>query len=53
MLEAGKSLIAAKKYLEGKKAIVKTACLYIMPNAEIKPDFYLKEVKTVIKFPWE
>jgi hypoxanthine phosphoribosyltransferase len=53
MLETGKSLLVAKQYLEGKGAIVKTACLYIMPHSEIKPDFYLKEIKELAKFPWE
>ena len=53
MLETGKSLIIAKEYLEKKGAAVKTACLYAMPNSEIKPDYYLKEIKEVIKFPWE
>jgi len=53
MLETGRSLIAAKKYLEQKGAIVKTVCLYTMPHSEIKPDFYLKEVEEEINFPWE
>lgn len=53
MLETGKSLIAAKEYLEKKGAEVKTACLYMMPISEIKPDFSLKEVTEVVPFPWE
>lgn len=53
MLETGKSLIEAKKYLELKGANIKTACLYITPQSEIKPDFYLKTVNKLIKFPWE
>src|SRR5437016_5196221 len=53
MLETGKSLRAAKKYLEEKEAIVKTACLYTLPLSEIKPDYVLREVKEVITFPWE
>ncbi len=53
MLETGKSLIVAKQYLETKGAIVKTACLYIMPISEIKPDYYLKEINDAVKFPWE
>lgn len=53
MLETGKSLIAAKQYFEEKGAIVKTTCLYTMPISEIKPDFYLREIKETIKFPWE
>lgn len=53
MLETGKGLTLAKETLEAKGAIVKTACLYIMPTSEIKPDFYLKEVSDVVRFPWE
>ena len=53
ILETGKSLIVAKKHLVKKGAVVKTACLYIMPNSEIKPDYYLKEIREVAKFPWE
>ena len=53
MLESGRSLIVAKQYLESKGAIVKTACLYTMPMSEVIPDFSLKEVEVVVKFPWE
>jgi hypoxanthine phosphoribosyltransferase len=53
MLETGKSLIVAKKYLEDKGATVKTACLYIMPISEIRPDYYLKKLSEVVHFPWE
>lgn len=53
MLETGKSLIAAKEYLEKKGAEVKTACLYTMPISEIRPDFSLREVTEVVPFPWE
>jgi hypothetical protein len=53
MLETGRSLIVAKKYLETKGAKVKTACLYIMSVSEIRPDYYLKESKKIENFPWE
>jgi len=53
ILETGKSLIDAKKYLETKGANVKTACLYLMPESEIKPDFYLKTINKLVTFPWE
>ena len=53
MIETGKGLVAAKKYLESKGALVKTACLYIMPISETKPDYFLREVAEVVKFPWE
>ncbi len=53
MLETGKSLIVARSYLESKGAKVRTACLYIMPNSEVKPDFYLGLTERVERFPWE
>jgi len=53
MLETGKSMIAAKEYLEERGVEVKTTCLYTMPQSEIKPDFSLKEVTAVVPFPWE
>ena len=53
MLETGRSLIVAKKYLENKGAEVKTACLYIMPQSEIKPDYFLSRIENAAKFPWE
>ena len=53
MLETGRSLIVAKQYLESKGANVQTACLYIMPHSEITPDYFLKKVDSVQKFPWE
>lgn len=53
MLESGKSLAAAKEYLEHKGAEVKTACLYTMPQSVIVPDFFLKQVPDIVEFPWE
>jgi len=53
MVETGRSLIVAKNYLESKGAKVKTACLYILPVSEIEPDFFLRQVQTIEKFPWE
>ena len=53
MLETVRSLVVTKAYLEKKGANVKTACLYTMPISEIKPDYYLKEVDSVLEFPWE
>ncbi|MBI2888963.1 MAG: hypothetical protein HYY10_03520 [Candidatus Liptonbacteria bacterium] len=53
MIESGKSLEAAKEYLESKGALVKTACLYTMPISEMTPDYFLREVVAVAKFPWE
>ncbi len=53
MLESGRSIITAKEYLKEKGARVKTACLYTMPISELKPDYFLREIREVIKFPWE
>ena len=53
MLETGRSLLVAKQYLEYKGAKVKTVCLYTMPITEIRPDFYLRQVYEVERFPWE
>ena len=52
-LETGRSLEIAKKYLESKGANVKSACLYIMPITEVKPDYFLTEINYVENFPWE
>lgn len=53
MLETGRSIKVAKAYLEEKGANVKTAGLYTMPVSEIKPDYFLKEIDSVLEFPWE
>jgi len=53
ILETGRSLIVVKDYLKNKGANVKTACLYTMPMSKINPDYYLKEIKLIQKFPWE
>jgi len=53
VLETGRSLTVAKEYLENKGAAVITACLYTMPISEIIPDYYLKEIDSIEKFPWE
>jgi hypothetical protein len=51
-LESGKSMRTAKKYLESKGAVVKTAALFIKGNSVINPDYSLEPVED-IKFPWE
>jgi uncharacterized protein len=53
MLETGKGFIEVRKYLQNKGADVKTCCMYIMPITEVTPDYFLREVNNVIKFPWE
>ena len=53
MLETGKSMIVAKQYLEENGATAITACLYIMSQTEVQPDYFLREVPDVVHFPWE
>ena len=53
MLETGRSLIVAKKNLEGKGALVKTICFFIQSKSEIQPDFFLKTKDSEVTFPWE
>ncbi len=53
ILETGKSLMVAKKYLETKGANVSTAALCVMPISEIEPNFYLKKVEKLVPFPWD
>lgn len=52
-LETAKSLLVAKHYLEGLGATVQTAALYIMPNSETTPNYYLDVREPLPKFPWE
>ena len=51
-VESGKSMLAAKKYLEGKGAIVKTAALFIKDSSPVKPDYALESFEDS-NFPWE
>ena len=53
MLESGKSLIAALRYLKRKKAIVKTVCYYLRPDSLVRPDYYIHEHEHKVTFPWE
>jgi len=52
-LETGKSLQTALKYLKSKGANVRTAAIYVLPDSEVKPDFYLSEETGAIIFPWD
>lgn len=52
-LETGKTLVLVKEYLEKKGAKVKTACFYFSEQSEIIPDYYLRQVNKIPKFPWE
>jgi hypoxanthine phosphoribosyltransferase len=51
-LETGNSLLFAKEYLENKGALVKSACLYKLPDTIIDPDYCLETVETIPTFPW-
>ena len=53
MLETGKRLTVAREYLESKGASVQTACFYTMPMTKVQPNFFLREVQEVQRFPWE
>ncbi len=52
-IDTGRNLIMVKKYLEGKGATVKTACLYTTSRSEIAPDYFLRQVDSIPEFPWE
>lgn len=53
MLETGESLAAAKKYLEERKAMVKTACFFTTPKTIAAPDYFLERAPGKVTFPWE
>lgn len=52
MIETGRALTEGKRFLEGRGALVQTACLYTMPQSEIVPDYSLSRVDKVTDFPW-
>ncbi len=52
--DSGHSLIAVKRYVEGKGAAeVKIATLHHKPWSEYKPDYFAEEVDRWILYPWE
>lgn len=52
--DTGKSLAAAKEYLEGKGAgEIKTAALHYKPKSILKPDYYYETTTAWIVYPWE
>jgi len=52
--DTGKSLVAAKKYLEDKGAAeIRTAALHYKPEAILKPDYYYGTTSAWIVYPWE
>lgn len=52
VLETGESLMVARRYLVGRRALVKTAALYRLEGS-VKPDDHLSDVVEIPKFPWE
>ncbi len=52
-LETGRSMIEAVNFLRSKKALVKTASLFITQNSIITPDYYLATIEDEVIFPWE
>lgn len=53
VLESGRSLLAAKEYLEKLGALVETIAIYTTPETEIEPDYFIKQLQKVPSFPWE
>lgn len=52
--DSGKSLSAAIEHIKSfQPKELKSATLYYKPHSVIKPDFYIKETKLWIVFPWE
>ncbi len=52
--DTGKSLIAAKEYIEKKGASeIRTATLHYKPTSEIKPDYFIGTTTKWIVYPWE
>lgn len=52
--DSGKSLTLIKKHLLAKGAKdVKIATIHYKNHSEIKPDFYVKETKEWLAYPWE
>lgn len=52
--DSGKSLMAARKYVIGKKPEkLRTATLHYKPWSIIKPDYYVKKTESWLVYPWE
>ena len=52
--DTGKSLIAAKEYIEKKGASeIRTATLHYKPTSEIKPDYFIGTTTKWVVYPWE
>jgi len=52
IVDSGKSMSAAKKYLESRNAKVMTAAVYMKPSAVFRPD-YVAGTDENVQFPWE
>ena len=52
--DTGGSLLAVKKYLKELEArTIKIATLHFKPGSVYEPDFYVRETKAWIVYPWE
>jgi uncharacterized protein len=52
--DSGKSLIAAKEYLEKKGASqIRTATLHFKPASSFKPDYFVETTTAWVAYPWE
>jgi hypoxanthine phosphoribosyltransferase len=54
IVDTGKSLGLALEHLKSFDfEEIKSACLHVKPQAEPKPDYYLKETEAWVVYPWE
>ena len=53
MMETSGVMTTARKHVESRGAVVRTACLYTMPHSLQPPDYSLRVVPEVQQFPWE
>jgi len=51
--DTGSSLIYAKNLLEKSGAVCKTAAIYVKPWTSFWPDYFFKEIREWVVFPWE
>jgi len=52
--DTGKSLLAAKEYIERKGASeIRTATLHFKPTSALKPDYFVGTTTAWVVYPWE
>lgn len=51
--DSGGSLLAAKRYLEGMGAEVRTATIHRRPGTLLVPDYCIAETSAWVIYPWE